>query len=148
MKVILRETIPNLGEAGEVVEVRPGYGRNFLIPKKKAVLATVGNVRRIEHEKRVALAHQAKVKAGATELAKRLAAVELTIPRRVGEQDKLFGSVTAIDIAEELEPLNLGIERRQIHLEEPIKSLGTFEVPVRLHPEVTQAIKVVVVPQE
>jgi len=148
MKIILRETIPNLGAAGEVVEVKPGYGRNFLIPKKKAVLATVGNVRRVEHEKRVALAHQAKVKAGATELAKRLAAVELTIARRVGEQDKLFGSVTAIDIAEQLEPLNLGIERRQIHLEEPIKSLGTFEVPVRLHSDVTQAIKVVVVAQE
>lgn len=148
MKVILRETIPNLGAAGEVVDVKPGYGRNFLIPKKKAVLATVGNVRRVEHEKRVALAHQAKVKAGATELAKRLAAVELTIARRVGEQDKLFGSVTAIDIVEQLEPLNLGIERRQIHLEEPIKALGTFEVPVRLHSDVTQAIKVVVVAQQ
>jgi len=148
MKVILRETIPNLGAAGEVVEVKPGYGRNFLIPKKKAVLATEGNVRRIEHEKRVALAHQTKVKAGATELAKRLAAVEVTIARRVGEQDKLFGSVTAIDIAEQLEPMNLGIERRQIHLEEPIKTLGTFEVPVRLHSDVTQAIKVVVVAQQ
>ncbi|HEY0840748.1 MAG TPA: 50S ribosomal protein L9 [Vulgatibacter sp.] len=148
MKVILRETIPNLGSAGDVVEVRAGYGRNFLIPKKKAVLATEGNVRRIEHEKRVALAHQAKVKAGATELAKRLAAVEITIARRVGEQDKLFGSVTAIDIAEQLEPMNLGIERRQIHLEEPIKTLGTFEVPVRLHTEVSQPIKVVVVAQE
>lgn len=148
MKIILRETIPNLGAAGEVVEVKPGYGRNFLIPKKKAVLATEGNVRRIEHEKRVALAHQAKVKAGATQLAKRLAAVEVTIARRVGEQDKLFGSVTAIDIAEQLEPMNLGIERRQIHLEEPIKTLGTFEVPVRLHSDVTQAIKVVVVAQQ
>lgn len=148
MKIILRETIPNLGAAGEVVEVRAGYGRNFLIPKKMAVLATEGNVRRIEHEKRVALAHQSKVKAGATEQAKRLAAVEITIARRVGEQDKLFGSVTAIDIAEKLEPMNLGIERRQIHLDEPIKTLGTFEVPVRLHAEVSQPIKVVVVAQE
>jgi len=148
MKVILRETIPSLGAAGDVVEVKPGFGRNFLIPKKKAVLATLGNVRRTEHEKRVALAHQAKVKAGATEQAKRLAAVEITIARRVGEQDKLFGSVTAIDIAEKLEPMNLGIERRQIHLEEPIKTLGTFEVPVRLHAEVSQSIKVVVVAQE
>ncbi|AKU91930.1 50S ribosomal protein L9 [Vulgatibacter incomptus] len=148
MKIILRESVSNLGNAGDVVEVRPGYGRNFLIPKKKAVLATVGNIRRIEHEKRVALAHQAKLKAGATELAKRLAAVEITIARRVGEQDKLFGSVTAIDIAEKLEPMKLGIERRQIHLEEPIKTLGTFEIPVRLHHDVTQVIKVNVVAQE
>jgi len=145
MKVILREDVPNLGNVGDVVEVRPGYGRNFLIPTAKAVLATAGNVRRIEHEKQVALAAQAKKKAGATELAKRLGQVEVTIRRRVGEQDKLFGSVTAIDIAEQLEPMNLGIERRQIHLEEPIKTLGTFEVPVRLHSEVTQTIKVNVV---
>ncbi len=148
MKVILRETVSNLGTTGDVVEVKPGYGRNFLIPKKMAVLATEGNVRRIEHEKRVALAHQAKVKAGATELAKRLAAVEIVIARRVGEQEKLFGSVTAIDIAEKLEPMNLGIERRQIHLEEPIKSIGTFEVEVKLHHDVTQTIKVNVVAQE
>lgn len=148
MKVILRESVANLGVAGDVVEVKGGYGRNYLIPKKKAVLATVGNIRQIEHEKRVALAHQAKVKAGATELAKRLASVELTIARRVGEQDKLFGSVTAIDIAEELDPHNLGIERRQIHLEEPIRTLGTFEVPVRLHHDVTQVVKVNVVAQE
>jgi len=148
MKVILREDVPNLGNTGDVVEVRAGYGRNYLIPKHKAVLATAGNVRQIEHEKRVALAAQAKRKAGATELARRLAEVELTIRRRVGEQDKLFGSVTAIDIAEQLEPMKLGIERRQIQLEEPIKTLGTFEVPVRLHPEVTQTIKVNVVAEE
>lgn len=145
MKVILREDVSNLGKVGDVVEVRPGYGRNFLIPQSKAVLATAGNVRRIEHEKRVALAAQAKRKAGATEVAKRLGEVEITVRRRVGEQDKLFGSVTAIDIAEQLEPMGLGIERRQIHLEEPIKSLGTFEVPVRLHAEVTQTVKVNVV---
>jgi len=148
MKVILRETVSNLGTAGDVVDVKPGYGRNYLLPKKMAVLATTGNIRQIEHEKRVALAQQAKLKASATELAKRLAAVELTIARRVGEQDKLFGSVTAIDIAEQLEPMNLGVERRQIHLEEPIKSIGTFEVPVRLHHDVTQVIKVNVVAQD
>lgn len=145
MKVILREDVPNLGKVGDVVEVRAGYGRNFLIPQDKAVLATAGNVRKIEHDKRVALAAQAKKKAGATEIAKRLAQVEITIKRRVGEQDKLFGSVTAIDIMEQLEPMDLGIERRQIHLEEPIKELGTFEVPVRIHSEVTQAVKIHVV---
>jgi len=148
MKVILREDVPNLGHVGDVVEVRPGYGRNYLIPRAKAVLATAGNVRQIEHEKRVALAALAKRKAGATELAKRLADVELTIRRRVGEQDKLFGSVTAIDIAEELDKLGLGIERRQIQLEEPIKTIGTFDVPVRLHPEVVPTVKVNVVAEE
>lgn len=145
MKVILREDVPNLGKVGDVVEVRAGYGRNYLIPQDKAVLATAGNVRKIEHDKRVALAAQAKKKAGATEIAKRLAQVEITIKRRVGEQDKLFGSVTAIDIMEQLEPMNLGIERRQIVLEEPIKEIGTFEVPVRIHSEVTQAVKIHVV---
>jgi large subunit ribosomal protein L9 len=145
MKVILREDVPNLGKVGDVVEVRAGYGRNYLIPQDKAVLATAGNVRKIEHDKRVALAAQAKKKAGATEIAKRLAQVEITIKRRVGEQDKLFGSVTAIDIMEQLEPMDLGIERRQINLEEPIKELGTFEVPVRIHSEVTQAVKIHVV---
>lgn len=148
MKVILREDVANLGNTGDVVDVRAGYGRNFLIPRGKAVLATAGNVRQIEHEKRVALAALAKRKAGATEQAKRLSDVELTIRRRVGEQDKLFGSVTAIDIAEELDKLELGIERRQLQLEEPIKTLGTFEVPVRLHPEVIPSIKVHVVAEE
>lgn len=148
MKVILRETLPNLGQAGDVVDVRPGYGRNYLIPQGKAVMATVGNVRRIEHEKRVALAQQAKIKASASDLATRLAAVELTIARKVGEQEKLYGSVTSLDIAEALAAQNLEIDRRQIHLDEPIRSLGTFEVPVKLHAEVTQPVKVVVVAEE
>ena len=148
MKIILREDVPNLGSVGDVVEVRAGYGHNFLIPNNKAVLATAGNVRQIEHEKRVALAGQAKKKAGASEIAKRLAAAEITIHRKVGEQEKLFGSVTAIDIAEQLEPMKLGIDRRQIHLDEPIKTIGTFEIPIRLHSEVTQTIKVNVVAEE
>ncbi|HLV60875.1 MAG TPA: 50S ribosomal protein L9 [Fredinandcohnia sp.] len=148
MKVILRETLPNLGQAGDVVEVRPGYGRNYLIPQGKAVLATVKNVRQLEHEKSVALARQAKIKASATDLAARLARVELTIARKVGEQDKLYGSVTSLDIAEALAAQHIEIDRRQIQLEEPIRSLGTFEVPVRLHPEVVQPVKVIVVAEE
>lgn len=148
MKVILRETLPNLGQAGDVVDVRPGYGRNYLIPQGKAVMATVGNVRRIEHEKRVALAQQAKIKASATDVATRLAAIELTIARKVGEQEKLYGSVTSLDIAEALAAQNLEIDRRQIQLDEPIRTLGTFEVPVRLHAEVTQPVKVIVVAED
>ena len=104
-----------------------------------------GNVRRIEHEKRVALARQAKIKASATDLANRLAAVELTIARKVGEQEKLYGSVTSLDIAEALSAQNLPIDRKQIQLEEPIRTLGTFEVPVKLHAEVIQPVKVTVV---
>ena len=148
MKVILRETLANLGQAGDVVDVKPGYGRNYLMPQGKAVLATVGNIRRIEHEKRVALARQAKIKASASDLAARLAAIELTIARKVGEQDKLYGSVTSLDIAEALAAQNLEIDRRQIQLDEPIRTLGTFEVPVRLHAEVTQPLKVNVVAEE
>lgn len=148
MKVILRETLPKLGEAGDVVDVRPGYGRNFLIPQGKAVLATVGNIRQIEHEKRVALALQAKIKASASDIANRLAAVELTIARKVGEQEKLYGSVTSLDIAEALAAQKLEIDRRQIQLDEPIRSIGEFEVPVRLHAEVTQPLKVKVVAED
>ena len=148
MKVILREDVSNLGKVGDVVEVKPGYGRNFLIPRKKAVLATEGNVRRIEHEKKVILARQAKLKAGASELAKRLAGVEITIARKVGDQDKLYGSVTVSDIAEALSTMKLPIERRQIQLAEPLKALGTVEVPVKLHSEVVQPLKVTVVAEK
>lgn len=148
MKIILREDVAHLGTAGDLVEVRPGYGRNYLIPQGKAVLATAGNIRQTEHERRVALAHQAKIKANANELAERVSVVELTIARKVGEQDKLYGSVTSIDIAEELATRKLPIDRRQIQLDEPIRSLGTFEVPVRLHAEVLPTIKVHVVAEE
>jgi large subunit ribosomal protein L9 len=144
MKVILREDVANLGKAGELVTVRNGYGRNFLLPRSKAVLATEGNVRQIDHEKRVSLARQAKMKGEATNLAQRLAALQIVITRRVGEQDKLYGSVTALDIHEKIAEAKLPVDRRQIHLAEPLKSLGTFEVPVRLHADVTQNIKVTV----
>jgi large subunit ribosomal protein L9 len=145
MKVILREDVENLGKVGDVVEVKPGYGRNFLIPRAKAVLATVGNIRKIEHDKKVILARQAKLKASATAVARRLAEVEVTIARRVGEQDKLYGSVTALDVAEALAALGLQVDRRQIQLDEAIKALGDFEVPVKLHSEVVQPVKVHVV---
>lgn len=148
MKVILREDIPQVGRSGEIIDVRDGFGRNYLIPRKLAVLASEKNVRQLEHEKKVIAAHQAKLKAAAGDVASQIGRAQVKIARRVGEQDKLFGSVTAIDIAEQLEPMKLGIERRQIQLEEPIKTLGTFEVPVRLHPEVTQTIKVNVVAEE
>jgi large subunit ribosomal protein L9 len=144
MKVILREDVPSLGKAGEVVEVKRGFGRNYLVPRKKAVLATEASLRHVEHEKQVALARKAKQKAAAGDIASKLEAARITIGRRVGEQDKLYGSATALDIAEALAAQGVQIDRRAIHLPEPIKALGEFEVEVRLHSEVVAKIKLTV----
>lgn len=145
MKLILREDVPALGKAGDVVEVKRGYGRNYLVPRAKAVMATTANLRQVEHEKAVSLAGQAKRKAAAGNIAATLQSLSLTISRRVGEQDKLFGSVTALDIAEALAAQGSAMDRRQIHLPEPIKALGEYQVEIRLHAEVTAKIKVSVV---
>jgi large subunit ribosomal protein L9 len=142
MKVILREDVENLGRGGELVEVKPGYGRNYLLPRGLAVVANPKNIREIEHQKAVASAKAAKMKAGAEALAKRLSDTPLTLKRKSGEQDKLFGSVTAIDLAEALAQRGLAIDRRSIDLGEPIKTLGDFEVPVKLHHEVVGKVKV------
>ena len=142
MKLILREDVPNLGRGGEVVEVKPGYGRNFLLPRKLAVVANPKNLREIEHQKQVAAAKAAKLKASAEAVAKRLADTPVTLKRKVGEQDKLYGSVTAMDIAEALAARGLQIDRRSIDLAEPLKTVGEFEVPVKLHHEVAGKVKV------
>ncbi len=147
MKLILREDVYNLGKSGEVVIVKPGYGRNFLLPRKMAVLASETNVRQLEHEKTVISARHAKQKGSAQEQAKKISAVSVTIKRKVGDQDKLFGSVTALDIAESLAAQGQKVDRRQIHMPEPIKSVGNFEVELQLHPDVTAKIKVQVVPE-
>ena len=142
MKLILREDVENLGKGGELVEVRPGYGRNFLIPRGLAVLANARNVRELEHQKKVAEAKPAKLKGSAEAVAKRLAETPVTLTRKVGEQDKLYGSVTALDIAEALAARGLQIDRRSIDLGEPIKTVGDHEVPVKLHREVIGKAKV------
>jgi len=142
MKVILREDVENLGRGGELVEVKPGYGRNYLLPRGLAVVANPKNIREIEHQKAVASAKAAKTKASAEALAKRLSDTPLTLRRKSGEQDKLFGSVTAIDLAEALAQRGLSVDRRSIDLAEPIKTLGDFEVPVKLHHEVVGKVKV------
>ena len=142
MKVILREDVYNLGKSGEVVQVKPGYGRNYLLPRKMAVLANEQNVHRLEHEKGVITARQAKLKGSAEEQAKKLSAASVKITRKVGEQDKLYGSVTALDIAEALAAQGLKVDRRHIHLPEPIKAVGNFEVEARLHHDVVAKIKV------
>ena len=142
MKVILREDVYNLGKGGELVEVKPGYGRNFLIPRGLAVLANPKNIREVEHQKAVAAAKAAKLKASAEAVAKRLSDTPLSFKRKVGEQDKLYGSVTAMDLAEALAARGVQIDRRAIDLSEPLKTLGDFEVGVKLHSDVVGKVKV------
>jgi large subunit ribosomal protein L9 len=140
MKLILREDVYNLGKSGELVTVKDGYARNFLLPRQLAMLANEANVRHLEHEKQVIELKQQKLKASAVDQAKKLSSVSLKISRKVGEQDKLFGSVTALDIAEALASAGHKLDRRLIHLLEPIRQVGKFEVEVRLHREVVAKI--------
>ncbi len=148
MKLILREDVDNLGKGGELVDVKPGYGRNFLLPRGLAVVANVKNVRELEHQKKIADAKAAKLKASAQAVAKRLADTPVTLKRKVGEQDKLYGSVTALDIVEALAARGLVLDRRTIDLAEPIKTVGDHEVPVKLHREVVGKAKVKVEAEE
>ena len=145
MQVILQVDVSSLGKAGEVVDVREGYGRNFLIPQKKAILADPKNLKMLEHQKRVVSAKQLKLKRLAQELLEKLSNTSITIARDAGEDDKLFGSVTTKDIADTLRREGFEIDRHSIHLDAPIKSLGVFDVPLKLHAEVSGALKVWVV---
>lgn len=145
MKVILREDVQGLGHSGDLVEVREGYGRNFLLPRKLAVLANDKNINQLEHDKKVIATRQAKLKAAAGDVAALLAKTQVKLARKVGDQEKLFGSVTALDIAEALIAKGLKVDRRQIQLAEPIKSIGNFEVEVKLHHEVVGKVKVEIV---
>ena len=142
MKLILREDVYNLGKGGELVEVKPGYGRNYLIPRGLAVLANPKNIREVEHQKAVAAAKAAKLKASAEAVARRLSDTPVSFKRKVGEQDKLYGSVTAMDLAEALAARGVQIDRRAIDLSEPLKTLGDFEVGVKLHSDVVGKVKV------
>jgi large subunit ribosomal protein L9 len=142
--VVLTEDLANLGKSGELVRVRPGFARNYLIPRGLAVSATEENKSRIEHEKKVAEARAAKAKATATELAQKLGSVKISISRPVGENDKLYGSVTARDIEEALGQQGYSVDRRRIDTE-PLKALGTFQVPIHLATSVTATIEVTVV---
>jgi len=141
MEVILRETIDTLGRAGQVVKVAPGYARNFLLPRKLAYIATPGNLKVIEFERQSLIRKEAKQSDEAVKLKEMLERVELVIQRKVGDQDTLFGSVTNSDVAEELEKKGFSIEKRKIHMEDHIKKLGDFEIPVRLFKDVTATIK-------
>jgi large subunit ribosomal protein L9 len=148
MQVILRDRIENLGNAGDVVEVKPGYGRNYLIPKGLAYEATQANVRRLEAERAAQGRRDTETLTAAREQASTIEAVSLTFHARAGQEGKLFGSITSADIAEKLTEQGIQIDRRSIELDEPIKSLGVHNVPVRLHPQVRPEFKVWVIASE
>jgi large subunit ribosomal protein L9 len=150
IQVILQQDVDKLGKSGELVRVRPGFARNYLLPRELAVPATSAAVKRIEHEKAVALARAEKAKKEAREVAAKLSALTVTISRKAGEDNRLFGSVTAKDIENAVkaltqESLSVPDLRKQIHLVDPIKTLGTYEVPVKLVADVTATLKVEVV---
>lgn len=148
MEVILREDIEKLGQRGQTVRVAPGYARNFLLPKRLAVAATESNKKIVEQERQAHLRKEAKQVSEAQDLAKMMGAVSVTIHQKAGENDQLFGSVTANDIAVALEKQGYQIDRKKVHLEEPIKTLGDFKVTVRLHREVSLDVPVQVVREE
>ena len=144
MEVILKEDVNNLGHRGDVVKVADGYGRNFLLPKKLAMEATAANKAVIEQMKASAVRRSAKEKTEAEQLVTQLNNVALVFERKVGENEHLFGSVTSADIAQQLEAKGFSIDRRKVQLEEPLKSIGEFHVPVKLHREVTAHVAVTV----
>lgn len=148
MEIILREDVDKLGSRGQVVKVAAGYARNYLLPKRLAVPATEANKKIVEQERQAHVRREAKLEADASELAKLLNGVTVTIAQKAGEQDQLFGSVTAKDISEALEKQNYTVDRRKIQLGEPIRSLGEHKVPVRLHRSVAAEITVNVIREE
>jgi large subunit ribosomal protein L9 len=145
MEVILRQHVDNLGRRGEIVKVADGYARNYLLPRKLALPATAGNRQHVERERKILEAREAEEKAQAEAMAARLVAIPITIARRVGETEQLYGSVTAADIAEYLHSKGFEVDRRKLILPEPIKALGEHDVPLKLHREVTVPLKVHVV---
>jgi large subunit ribosomal protein L9 len=145
MKVILLEDVSSLGKAGDLVKVSEGYGRNYLIPQKKAVLATEKSLKVIEHQKRLIQQRMEKTKKDAEKLGQQIEKLSCTFAKTVGESGKLFGSVTSMDIENYLKENGIKVDRKKIALEEPIKNVGMSNVPIKLHPEVTTHLKVWVV---
>ena len=143
--VVLHEIVRNLGESGDVVRVRPGYARNYLIPRGLAVPATEGNLARVDELKHLAVARAEKARDDAKELAKKIESRSIKISRTVGEQKKMFGSVTARDIEEAYEAIGIKIDRKKIQLEEPIKQLGLTEVPIKLQSDIEATLRVEVI---
>jgi len=142
VQVILNDEVPNLGRTGDVVKVRAGYARNYLLPRKLATEANPKNLRAFEHQKRIAMLKGEAQKSEALKLKEKLEATKLTIAAHAGEEGKLFGSVTNIDIERALREKGIAVERRRIHLAEPIKQLGEFTVAIRLQPEIEANVKI------
>ena len=147
MEVILRDHVENLGRRGDVVKVASGYARNYLLPRKLALLATPANKKVVERQRKIADAQDAEERSGAEALAARLSALEIVLSRRVGEHEALYGSVTSADIAEVLAGKGFEIDKRKITLAEPLKKIGEFTVPVKLHRDVVAQLTVKVTPQ-
>jgi len=145
MEVILRDHVEKLGQRGEIVKVSDGYARNYLLPRKLALPATEGNRKHVERERKIMETREAEEKSQAEAIASRLATIDITIARRVGDTEQLYGSVTATDIAEFLKTKGFEIDRRKLILPEPIKTIGEHDVPLKLHREVTAPLKVKVV---
>lgn len=148
MKLILLKEVDGVGDVGEMVEVADGYGRNFLLPKGFAVAATTGNKRQLEHEQRLRDHRVARARQEAEAFAQQLQTVECRFSRKAGEEGKLFGSVTAMDVADKLKEAGYEVDRRRIQLDQPLKSLGSFTVPVRLQAAVSAEVKVSIVAEE
>ena len=148
MELILREDVEHLGRRGDVVQVKGGFGRNYLLPRKLAMKVTEGNRKVVEQEKAAAVKRDARDQSDAQQLATLLAQTTLIVARKAGESGVLFGSVTSLNVAEELHKKGFEVDRRKIQLEEPIKQLGEFQVPVRLHKDVTVSVPVQVVAEE
>jgi large subunit ribosomal protein L9 len=146
-RILLREDIDDLGARGEIVRVRAGYARNYLLPRKLAVEATTSNVKQIEQERTALLKREAKERSTAESQGAQMAALVLTFKRKAGEQGALYGSVTSMDITEALQEKGYEIDRHRIHLREPIKRLGDYKVPLRLHREVSIDLQVTVAPE-
>ena len=145
MQVILLEDVTSLGKTGDLVKVSDGYGRNYLIPQKKAILATEKNLKALEHQKRLVQHRVSKARKDVQKLAQEIESLSCTFAKPVGESGKLFGSVTTMEIEAYLKENGIDLDRKKIHLEEPIKSVGMYSVPIKLHPELIAHLKVWVV---
>jgi large subunit ribosomal protein L9 len=145
IQVVMQEDLTNVGKSGDLVKVRPGFARNYLLPRNLAVVATSAAVNRINHEKAVAIARGEKLKKEASDIATKINATPITLTQRVGDDGKLFGSVTTKDIEAAAKAKGLEIDRKKMHLAEPIRGLGTYEIPVKVHASVTATLKVEIV---
>ncbi len=148
MKIILTENIASLGEIGQIVNVAPGYARNYLLPQGLALKATGENVRELEHRKRILAQKRKKVRQEMLSVAEKLNQVKIVLNRKVAEEDKLYGSVNVVDVAKALEEQGFDVDRKSIHLEQPIKQLGDYSVPIRMSSDVSANVKLVIEKEE